>query len=68
MRTIEEKASPLLADFMTADEAAGALGVHVKTLQTWRRDKQGPPYTKLGRRVLYQRSVVAQWLRARRLI
>jgi excisionase family DNA binding protein len=64
MRTIEEH-NPLLADFMTQEEAAAELGIHVKTLQRWRVDNQGPPYTKLGRRILYQRSAVKQWIHTR---
>lgn len=55
----------LLADFLTQDEAAAELKVCQRTLDRWRRLSEGPPITKLGRRILYRRSSVQAWLRAR---
>jgi predicted DNA-binding transcriptional regulator AlpA len=55
----------LLADFLTQDEAAAALKICEKTLDRWRRLGEGPPITKLGRRVLYRRSSLQAWLRTR---
>jgi predicted DNA-binding transcriptional regulator AlpA len=55
----------LLADFLTQDEAAAELKVCERTLDRWRRLDEGPPITKLGRRILYRRSSVQAWLRAR---
>ena len=52
MATIEN----LLADFLTQQEAAAALKVCERTLDRWRRLDEGPPVTKLGRRILYRRS------------
>ncbi len=55
----------LLADFLTQDEAGAELKVCGRTLDRWRRLGEGPPITKLGRRILYRRSSVHAWLRAR---
>jgi hypothetical protein len=55
----------LLADFLTHDEAAAELKVSGRTLDRWQRLDEGPPITKLGRRILYRRSSLEAWLRGR---
>jgi helix-turn-helix protein len=55
----------LLADFLTQDEAAAELKICERTLDRWRRLGEGPPITKLGRRILYRRSSLQVWLRGR---
>jgi hypothetical protein len=55
----------LLADFLARDEAAAELKICERTLDRWRRLGEGPPITKLGRRVLYRRSSLQAWLIAR---
>jgi predicted site-specific integrase-resolvase len=55
----------ILADFLTQDEAAAELKVRRRTLDRWRQLGDGPPITKLGRRVLYRRKSLEAWLRAR---
>jgi hypothetical protein len=55
----------LLADFLTQDETAAELKVCARTLDRWRRLSEGPPITKLGRRILYRRSSLQAWLHAR---
>ncbi len=55
----------LLADFLTQEEAASELRVCRRTLDRWQRLNEGPPITKIGRRVLYRRSSVQAWLRER---
>jgi len=52
----------LLTDFLTQDEAAVELNVCKRTLDRWRKLDEGPPVTKLGRRILYRRSSVQAWL------
>jgi hypothetical protein len=54
----------LLADFLTQDEVAAELNVCKRTLDRWRRLDDGPPVTKLGRRILYRRASVQKWLAA----
>lgn len=55
----------LLADFLTQEEAAAELKVCKRTLDRWRMLGEGPPITRLGRRILYRRSSSQAWLRAR---
>jgi hypothetical protein len=54
----------LLTDFLTQDEVAAELNVCKRTLDRWRRLDEGPPVTKLGRRILYRRTSVQKWLAA----
>jgi hypothetical protein len=56
---------PLLSDYFTQEEAATELKVSPRTIDRWRRLDEGPPITKLGRRILYRRSSVQASLRAR---
>jgi hypothetical protein len=56
---------PLLSDYFTQEEAAAELKVCWRTLDRWRRLGEGPPITKLGRRILYRRSSLQVWLHGR---
>jgi len=55
----------ILDDFLTQSEAAAELKVCERMLDRWHRLGEGPPITKLGRRVLYRRSSMQAWLRGR---
>ena len=55
----------LLADFLTQDEAAAELKICERTLDRWRQLGEGPPFTKIGRRVYYRRPTLRAWLSAR---
>jgi Helix-turn-helix domain len=55
----------LLADFLEHREAAAELKVCGRTLNRWQKLGEGPPTTRLGRRVLYNRSSLLAWLRER---
>jgi hypothetical protein len=55
----------LLGDFLEQDEAAAQLKVCSRMLDRWRRLGEGPPITKIGRRVLYRRSSLQAWLHGR---
>lgn len=57
--------SKLLADYFTLDEAAAELGVTVRTLYHWRRDKKGPPVSRIGQRLWYYKPSLIAWLRSR---
>jgi predicted DNA-binding transcriptional regulator AlpA len=46
--------------------AAIRLGVARKTLASWRGSSQGPPYYKLGARVVYDEQELDEWLKTRR--
>ena len=55
----------LLAHFLPKAEAAAELDVCERTLDRWRTLGEGPPITKIGRRVYYQRPTLRAWLCAR---
>ena len=46
--------------------AAKMLGMSSRTLEKWRGLGTGPPYLKLGRRVLYSTTELETWLKSRR--
>lgn len=56
---------PLLSEYFTQEEAATELKVTERTLDRWQRLREGPPITRLGRRILYRRSSLQAWLRRR---
>lgn len=51
-----------LAGYMTTEELAESLGVHPTTLVKWRGARKGPPFTRLGHRILYNVARFTQWL------
>ncbi|UEM08226.1 helix-turn-helix domain-containing protein (plasmid) [Skermanella rosea] len=51
---------------LTPRELADLLKIEPRTLQQWRRRKQGPTYVRVSHRVvLYDRDEVNRWLEAR---
>ena len=60
-----EIAAPgLLDDYMEEEECAAGLGIALITLARWRAQRRGPPYTKVGRRILYHRPGTKAWVAA----
>lgn len=51
-------------DLMTTAEAAELLRTSPETLRYWRYVDMGPRSAKLGRRVMYRRADVEQWIEA----
>lgn len=49
---------------LTTQAAADHLGLARRTLERWRLVRQGPPYRKLGRRVVYPRDALEEWASA----
>lgn len=47
---------------MSTAEVSGETGVPVGTLRYWRAAGTGPRSWKLGRRVVYDRADITQWL------
>ena len=53
-------------NWVSPQGAADYIGnVTVKTLEFWRYSGAGPRYTKAGRRVLYRRDWIDEWLEGR---
>lgn len=49
-------------EYLTNDEAAVVLRRPASTLAYWRHMGEGPPYAKVGKRVLYRRIDIEEWL------
>jgi len=54
------------SELIPSDETAEILRVKTATLPSWRCQKKGPAYVKVGRAVFYRRSDVAVWLATQR--
>jgi len=46
--------------------AAELIGMSTRTLEKWRGEGNGPPFLKLGRRVLYAVADLEEWIGSRR--
>ena len=55
-------AGHILAGYVTADDLAAALLVTPKTLRNWHTARSGPPFVRIGRRVLYPVAGVQEWI------
>ena len=49
---------------LRSDAAARYLGISTSKLAKWRMSGDGPPFAKLGRRVVYRRADLEAWLAA----
>jgi excisionase family DNA binding protein len=52
----------VLNDYLTPTQLAHELGVSLRTVVRWNSRRQGPPQTRVGRRVLYRLASVKAWL------
>ena len=52
----------LLADYLTPDELAEELDKSPRTIARWDSLRIGPPKTMVGKRPLYRREGVRDWL------
>ncbi|UYQ72875.1 helix-turn-helix domain-containing protein [Pelagibacterium flavum] len=59
---IAHKTSGALIGYVTTEELASSLGVHPTTLAKWRTARKGPPFARMGHRVLYNVDRFKQWL------
>lgn len=62
---IATRASAVLSEYMSPEELADELGVNKRTLDRWHASRSGPPRSYVGRRPMYRRESVSQWLRKR---
>jgi predicted DNA-binding transcriptional regulator AlpA len=60
-----ERARTVLSEYMTPEELADELGICRRTLDRWHTSRTGPPRVTVGRRPLYRREAVTEWLRSR---
>jgi DNA-binding transcriptional MerR regulator len=57
-----EQLQEVVGDFMTARQAAQAIGCHIRTLKYWKASGYGPDHFYIGKRLFYRRSDVIKWL------
>jgi DNA-binding transcriptional MerR regulator len=57
-----EQLHEVVSDFLTARDAAKAIGVHVRTLKYWKATGYGPDHFYIGKRLFYRRTDVVAWL------
>lgn len=53
---------PILTDYLDECSLARELRVNRRTLIRWRDTGVGPAFVRIGRKVLYSRAAVADWL------
>jgi predicted site-specific integrase-resolvase len=58
--------APDAPEFLNERELSKRICVSMITLQQWRHRGEGPPFYKLGRRVVYRWDSVQRWLEANR--
>jgi helix-turn-helix protein len=49
-------------EFLTVEGLSALSGKTERTINWWRETKQGPPFLKVGRTVLYRKSSFVKWL------
>jgi hypothetical protein len=54
-----------MSQFLLTDEAAEFLRLKPGTLANWRIAGTGPPFVKVGRRVLYDRETLPAWAKSK---
>ena len=59
------RAESLEKSFRTEPEQAAYLGVCVPTLRTWRQRRCGPPWLKVGKKVVYSKASTEAFLLSR---
>ena len=48
--------------FLTLEEVANLLRTPAKTLYSWRYERKGPPAFKVGKKLLYPRARLLEWI------
>lgn len=61
---VVEDIPDLLADWISREQLAHALGLTADTLSRWEARRQGPPCTRIGRKTFYRRVAIQEWIRA----
>ena len=61
---LQDQPLNLLADWISREQLAQELGLTSDTLARWEARRLGPPCTRIGRKTLYRRASVHDWIRA----
>lgn len=54
----------ILSEYLTKTELAAQLHRSIRSVDRWALTGDGPPCIRIGRRTLYRRAAVLEWLRA----
>jgi hypothetical protein len=54
----------VLAGYLTEPDLGAQLKKSVRTLQSWRQQRKGPPWTQIGTTVVYSEDGVRAWLKS----
>ena len=55
------------AEYEDTEQVAKRTGLSVPTLRAYRGSGEGPPFSKVGRRVMYKISDVDEWMLSKRM-
>lgn len=61
---LQETPLNLLTDWISREQLDGELGLACDTLARWEARQLGPPCTRIGRKMLYRRTSVQDWISA----
>ena len=53
----------VLAGYLTESDLAAQLNKSVRTLQSWRAQRRGPPWTQIGSTIVYSEDGTRAWLK-----
>jgi hypothetical protein len=63
---IQQAAAPP-KKYLNAEEASQFIGAAVQTLARWRCEGGGPPFIRVGRKIMYAIDDLIAWMNARRV-
>jgi predicted site-specific integrase-resolvase len=53
--------------YLTPEEAGRFIGAAVQTMARWRCEGGGPPFIRVGRKIMYAAEDLTAWMNARRM-
>jgi hypothetical protein len=53
----------ILAGYLSESDLAAQLNKTVRTLQSWRQQRKGPPWTQIGNTIVYSEDGTRAWLK-----
>jgi DNA-binding transcriptional MerR regulator len=56
--------SDILKSYFSEEQAAKGVGLTPRTLRNYRAQGIGPPWTRIGRDIYYEKSSLAAWLKS----
>lgn len=59
-----ETGNSILNEYLTKAELAAQLDRSIRSVDRWALTGEGPPCVRIGRRSLYRRAAVVEWLRS----